>query len=213
MTPPKANPEVAERTPPEAAIERLALWLNLQEGEDLPLNRVASQAGLAWATASKYIALIERLQNLVPRCERVQGGIRVTQAAAGMRPILEDEASASALALMLQSQGGGEIVWRDAPIRLQTGLDELKELEAVVQQDGGWNLTPSGWVLANDAYGQVIEGKHKPRNGEAPVLVYVSDAGETLGLAGQTASALKTRTGIYRPIRGLAMEEQASSAA
>lgn len=156
MTSDQGNPDVPERTPPEAAIEALVIWLNLQEGQTVPLNRLANQSGLAWGTASKYVALIERLQRLLPRIERTQSGVRVFTAADRMRAILDDPPSAAALALMMRDRNQGNLELNTLPGQLQQGLDELGGMDGVKEAEGGPQLTPAGWTIANDAYAEAM---------------------------------------------------------
>lgn len=156
MTSDDGNADAPERTPPEAAIEALVLWLNLQQGQTVPLNRLANQSGLAWATASKYVALIERLQSLLPRIERTRSGVRVFSAADRMRPILDDPPSAAALALMMRDRNQGELDPGTLPGQLQQGLDGLRDMDGVRDAAGEPQLTAAGWTIANDAYAEAM---------------------------------------------------------
>lgn len=156
MTSDDSTPDAPERTPPEAAIEALVIWLNLQQGQTVPLNRLANQSRLAWATASKYVALIERLQSLLPRIERTQSGVRVFSAADRMRPILDDPASAAALALMMRDRNQGELDPGTLSDQLQQGLDDLRDIDGVMDAEGEPQLTPAGWTIANDAYAEAM---------------------------------------------------------
>lgn len=102
------NENMAVRTSPKVALERLALNLNYHVGEMVSLNRLAEETGLSWATVQKYTKVIETVQKLAPKITIEDTGVRVDRRTSIAASLFSDSSSALMVYLLEQAEIAGE---------------------------------------------------------------------------------------------------------
>lgn len=151
---------MGERTSPQDSLERLAWHLNfLPRDQAIPLNRLAEETGLAWATVKKYVDTLETLQRISPVLSVTPEGIE----AKGMNPLLrealDEPEKALAVYLFTHAKAKGQPTDSIPLAHIPDADQALHQMEALgwieTTQDGV-RLTPMGVSIAADAYTEVM---------------------------------------------------------
>lgn len=141
------------RSAPEEALERIALWLNLQEDADVSFNKISKQTGLAWATVVKYSNAIERLAACLPKVSVSDKGVHVHEAGPAFKTVVRTPSERAALALFWHDQQKTQAGGASASI-IEPGFRELETMEFAMRTPT-WQLTRDGYTYAVSLMGEV----------------------------------------------------------
>lgn len=149
---------MSERTSPTDALERLSWALNTSTDGPQSLNELAKRASLSWATAKKYLQVIEMIQKIAPKISVKNDGVHIGERSRMMEDMFEDSAVALTTYLFVQAESK-ENPAQPMDLDVCTGLDEefidtLSQLEALEWasiSDNEIRLTPMGIQVAGPA--------------------------------------------------------------
>jgi hypothetical protein len=152
-------------------MERIAWYLNYCSDETVPVNKIAEETGLSWATVRKYAQAIESQQKIAPKIEISDAGITVGRKSSSISRLFANPARAIAVYLLNNAELEGGAT---KPLSLEDHSEPLEYHEESVEkmEDLGWverleneiRLTPLGVQIAGSERSEVKNTERNPRH-------------------------------------------------
>lgn len=142
VQPPLIIVRMTERTEASVALERLAWTLNFHEGETVSVNKIAEKTNLSWATANKYIQVLERLSRIAPELSRDDSGVLVKSVGDNLASIHNRTEIQLIVYLIIHAENKGGSI---EPILIEEHTDVLARYDTTIER-----LLEIGWIEVNN---------------------------------------------------------------
>ncbi|WP_165397022.1 hypothetical protein [Natrinema hispanicum] len=157
-------------------MERIAWHLNYCSDETVPINKIAEETGLSWATARKYAQAIETQQKIAPKIEIDDKGVTVGRKSSAVTRLFANTTRAIAVYLLNNAElkGGATqpLSFEEHSEVLENHTESVEKMEAlgwVELLEGEIRLTPLGVQIAGSERSKVKNTERNPRHDIPPV--------------------------------------------